>query len=457
MSNNISTFKNRVLNASFWSIGGNVITNGIRFGSNLIMTRLLVPEAYGLMSLALVFIFGLHFFTDIGFGQNLVQNKRNDTHFINTIWTMRALHGCIIWLLAILVALCIMQLNRFGVFPTNSVYTDQLLPYLIIAIGFSSVITGFESTNLMLGVRNLSIKTNISIKLLSQICALIFMLGFAYLYHSVWALVLGQFVGSLVQTVCSHKLIEGEKNYFRWDKTAIQEVFHFGKWIFFCSILAFIYSSSDKLLLAGLVDAKTLGFYSIATLLAFTLKDLITNLMVSVGFPTLSETFRDRPESLKSVFYKFRIPIDVVSLLLLGFIFAASTTIVEILYDDRYISAGWMLQIFALTFFELRYKLAGECFMAMGKPKLITYLILLDIVLLYILGYILFYLFGIKGIVLAFACSSIGTIPLTFYYMHKFGILDIKRELIPLPLIFVGYGMGMLFVWLVHLLNLNFR
>jgi O-antigen/teichoic acid export membrane protein len=457
MNKKTNTFKSRVLNASFWSVGGNITTQVIRFATSLIMTRFLVPEAYGLMALAQVFIFGLHFFTDIGFGKNLVQNKRSDPAFTNTVWTMRALHGCIIWMLAILIALVVWQLNRKGIFPANSVYTDSLLPILIVAIGFCSVITGFESTKLMLGVRNLSIKMNISIRIFSQLCGLVTMVIYAYYYRSVWALVLGQIVVSVVQTVCSHQLIKGENNYFHWDNSAVKEVFSFGKWIFFCSILAFIYSASDKLLLAGLVDAKTLGYYAIATLLAFAIKGLITNVMVSVGFPTLSETYRDRPESLKSVFYKLRIPIDIASLLLMGFMFAASTTIVEILYDDRYASAGWMLQIFALIFFELRYKLSGECFMAIGKPKLITYLIMIDIVVLYALGYFFFYLYGIKGIVLAFASSSIATIPFVLYYMHKFGILDVKRELLPLPLIPVGYGLGLLFVWLVNLLNLSFR
>jgi O-antigen/teichoic acid export membrane protein len=192
-------------------------------------------------------------------------------------------------------------------------------------------------------------------------------------------------------------------------------------------------------------------------LLAFALKDLVTNLMLSVGFPTLSETFRERPESLKTVFYKLRIPIDIVSMLLVGFIFAAGTTIVEILYDDRYVSAGWLLQIFALIFFELRYKLSGECYMAMGKPRLITHFIMLDIVVLYALGYFFFYWLGLKGIVLAFASSSIATIPLNLYYMRKFGILDVRRELLPLPLIPVGYGLGLLFVWLVNFFHLGFR
>lgn len=457
MNTKINTLKSRVLNASFWSVGGNITTQVIRFATSLIMTRLLVPEAYGLIALAGVFIYGLHFFTDIGFGQNLVQNKRSDTAFVNTVWTMRALHGSAIWLLSILLGLGIKLLNGLDTFPVGSVYADPLLPNLIIAIGFCSVISGLESTKLMIGVRNLSIKANILIRISSQIIGLIAMVVFAYYYRSVWALVLGQVVVSLVQSICSHKLIEGEKNQFQWDKSAVKEVFHFGKWIFFCSILAFIYSASDKLLLAGLVDAKTLGYYAIATLLAFAIKDLVVNLIVSVGFPTLSETYRDRPESLKSVFYKLRVPIDAVSFLLMGFIFASSTTIVEILYDDRYASAGWMLQIFALIFFELRYKLSGECFRAMGKPNLITYLIFLDIVLLYALGYFLFNLFGIKGIVLAFATSSIGTIPLVLYLMKKFGILDIRRELLQLPLIPVGYGLGLLFVWLVNLLHLSFR
>lgn len=444
--NNKNSFKQRVLNAGIWSLSGNLTTQIIRFATNLIMTRLLVPEAYGLMAIAQVIIMGLYLFTDFGFNQNLVQNKRSDASFVNTVWTIKVIHGCFIWIMSILASLSLMQLNMLNVFPVTSVYVDPVLPLLIITIGFSSVISGFESTKMILGIRNLSIKTNIFIKIFSQLCGLVGMIIFAYYQHSVWALVLGHLLASTIQSACSHVLIKGERNQFCWSKSVIKEIFHFGKWIFFCSIAAYIYSASDRLLMGGLVDSATLGYYAIATLLATAIKDLITSMIINVGFPALSEAYREKPESLKSVFYKLRIPIDTTSMLLVGFLFATSTTIVGLLYDKRYESTGWMLQVISLSFLELRYKLSGECYMAIGKPKLIMHLILLDIAILYILGYFGFQWFGIKGLIWVFACSSLATIPLNLFYMKKFGILDWKLEFLALPLIPVGYLLGLGFV-----------
>ena len=54
------SFKQRVIQSSLWIFSGNALTQIIRFVSNLIMTRLLAPEMFGLMALAGVFIFGLN-------------------------------------------------------------------------------------------------------------------------------------------------------------------------------------------------------------------------------------------------------------------------------------------------------------------------------------------------------------------------------------------------------------
>jgi O-antigen/teichoic acid export membrane protein len=129
------------------------------------------------------------------------------------------------------------------------------------------------------------------------------------------------------------------------------------------------------------------------------------------------------------------------------------SSIVALLYDSRYAEAGWILQILAVSIFELRYRLSGECFMAMGKPRLITYLIILDLVLLYVLGVLAFSNYGFKGAVWALSISAIATIPLNLYYQNKYGVLDWKRELIALPLLLVGYGLGLLVKYFLTLIS----
>jgi O-antigen/teichoic acid export membrane protein len=439
------TFKKRVLESSIWNFGGNILSQIIRFVSNLIMTRMLAPEMFGLMAIANVFIFGLHLISDLGLTQSLIQSKRTDDAFINTIWTTQVVRGWLIWGVSILVSLLLVLLGHLNLWAGGSVYSDPQLPFILIAIGFGTVISGYESTKLALNSRSLSIKKNIFISIASQLVGILAMFLWVYFSKTVWALVIASLVASLTQTILSHYMIHGKRNHFLWDKHSFQEVLSFGKWIFLSSILGFLLSSSDRLLLGAMVDAKTLGVYAIAFFMYSAIRDLFANVIHNVCFPALSETFRDSPDKLKTIFYKLRLPFDVALLFVTGLIFISSQTIVELLYDNRYVAAGWILQILAISLFEIRYRIAGECYMAIGKPKLNTNLILVNLIILYISTPIAFSYFGLKGIVWVVALAPISVIPLHFFYLSMHKILDIKNELLVLPCLGLGVITGYVF------------
>ena len=61
----------------------------LRLASNLILTRLLFPEAFGVMAMVSVFLMGLAMFSDVGVGPAIMQSKRGDDRdFLNTAWTI---------------------------------------------------------------------------------------------------------------------------------------------------------------------------------------------------------------------------------------------------------------------------------------------------------------------------------------------------------------------------------
>ena len=92
----------RVLRAGAWTLGSYAAGQFIRLGSNLIMTRLLMPEMFGLMALAHVLIAGLHMFSDLGLHHSVVQHQRGDDPvFLDTVWTVQIVRGGVIWLAAL--------------------------------------------------------------------------------------------------------------------------------------------------------------------------------------------------------------------------------------------------------------------------------------------------------------------------------------------------------------------
>ena len=109
------------------------------------MTRLLVPEMFGVMAIAYVVMTGLAMFSDLGLKPSVVQSRRgSDPVFLNTAWATQILRGLLLWLLALIASLLIYAANRIGMAPRGSAYTDPSLPFVIATLSITAVTGGFE-------------------------------------------------------------------------------------------------------------------------------------------------------------------------------------------------------------------------------------------------------------------------------------------------------------------------
>ena len=84
-----------VLRGSMITIGGRLIGTVIRFGSNLVLTHLLVPEYFGVMAIVNVTLVGLHMFSDLGVGTAIIQSEHGDQPcFLRTAFSLQVSAGC---------------------------------------------------------------------------------------------------------------------------------------------------------------------------------------------------------------------------------------------------------------------------------------------------------------------------------------------------------------------------
>jgi O-antigen/teichoic acid export membrane protein len=280
------------------------------------------------------------------------------------------------------------------------------------------------------------------IDLVCQITALLFMLAWVAVDRSIWALAVGSLLSSLLRVVLSNRLLPGPANRLHWDAAAFHEILHFGKWIFATSIVGFLAANGDRLMLGGMTDAKTLGMYSIAFFMVSAMKDVFAKLIQNVAFPALSEVARERPAMLKETYYKVRAPLDILTLLAAGVLFFAGHLLIHILYDHRYYPAGHMLEILSIGLLELRYSVAGQCFMALGKPQLLVPIIAIQAATLYGLMPLAFSWWGLDGALWVIGGSVLMTLPLTFYFKIKLGLFDGMRELRTVPWLICGMALG---------------
>lgn len=311
---------------------------GMRIGGNLLLTRLLFPEAFGLMALVQVVIRGVEMFSDVGVRGSIIFNKRGkDPVFLDTAWTVQIIRGGILTILVALLAV-----------PAAHFYEEPALVWLLPAVGVTPLIRGFASTSRHSLTREVVLGKLVRLDLTAQAMGLVTMVGLALIWKSVWALALGGLVAALATTLMSHHLIPGYRNRFRYEKSAARSLFHFGKWIFFAVLFAFLIEQADRLVLGRVVTAAELGVYSVAAVVARMVTRMISKLSFSVLQPVFARLHEQDRKVMRAKILRMRALVLAAALPPLWFLAVFGDRLIELLYDERYIDAGWMVKIVAV-------------------------------------------------------------------------------------------------------------
>jgi O-antigen/teichoic acid export membrane protein len=243
------------------------------------------------------------------------------------------------------------------------------------------------------------------------------MIIWAWIAPSVWALVGGTLIASVLRLVLSHTMIPGPRMGLNWEKDHLQEIVRFGRWIAVSSFATFIAQQSDVILLGILMPGSVLGLYAVAKLLADAGEGLLEKLNGALALPVMGEVLRKDPSKLQDRYYRFRLPIELTAGLLSGCLFAAGQFVVNFLYDARYAEAGSMLSILALGTAIYPFLIIRSAFAATGDAHLFA---------------------AIGGVALHRIIPSIAAI----FLAHKRDWISIPQELRIIPAFVVGVLIG---------------
>ena len=329
----------RAARSSVFTILGYGGSQFLRLLSNLILTRLLFPEAFGLLSLVWVFMVGLQNFSDIGIATSIQQNKRgDDPEFLDTAWTLQVVRGLLLWGLTIVLAQ-----------PVATFYDAPQLAQLLPVVGLTLLIAGFFPARKESANRHLMLGRVTMLDLGAQAFGLVVGVLIAWLTGSIWALVFSAVATSAVQLVFYNLFLPGRKSRFGFDKSSAAEIAKFGSWIFFSTIAGFIFSQGDKLVLGKFLSLHALGIYNIG----FFWASFPLMLGGMVVWKVLIPVYRERPPAQSSdnfrALQKLRFALTGGLFVMLVFLALSGVVMVHVLYDDRYVLAGGVLVMVAIV------------------------------------------------------------------------------------------------------------
>ncbi len=399
----------QALRATFWSILEYGSGIGLRVVSSLVLTRLLLPAYFGEVTLVMTLIVGITLLSDIGLAPSVVQSPRGDDPvFLNTAWTIQWIRGIILWFVAVAIS-----------WPMAAFYNNPRLRILIPVLALSTLISGFNSTNLLTLSRHLGVRRLFAIDGSAALLSLIVTLIWAYYWPSVWAIIAGQILLNLYRLLLSHIpfITPGVRNSLCWDRSSIHSIVHFGKWIMVGTAFYFFASQADRLILGKLVSLTMLGIYGIAYQISDIPRAIISALSNKVLFPFTSKMVHLPMDEFRKRYLRYRFYILLAGCSLLSIMVIWGDLLVLKLYDHRYHEAAWMIPIFALglwqtilcqTIFPVLLSLGKSKYSAMANaPYCIAILIGIPLA---------FHFFGMKGAVIAVAAGD-----LPFYLVSQIG------------------------------------
>lgn len=404
----------------------------IRLASNLILTRLLYPEVFGVMTLIMVVIQGLNNFSDMGITPAILQSRRgDDPDFLDTAFTMQAMRGVWLWLGCCVLAL---PVARFYEVP-------ELVWYLPVA-GLTAVLSGLLPTRIETANRQLQLGRLTLVELASALAGTVVSILLAAAIGSAWALVIGLVLGAAIKIGMAMAMLPGHRNRLRWDRSAAAELINFGKWIFPSTVLGFAIAQGDKAVLGKYLTMAELGIYNIGYFLASFPLLLGIAVISRVMIPIYRATTESGPDEIAHAHQRLRRMRAALTggfLALLVLMAVLGPWLVGLLYDERYEEAGPLVRLIACATIPSLIGLSyDQSALAAGDSRGFFRLTLLRSVLFIALFVAGVHYGGIAGGLAGQAMASVLAYPALALLARRHGVWDPVHDAV-----FAAIGLAM--------------
>ena len=188
------SLKIKSMRAAFWSLLGKCGSYFLRFLSSIILTRILFPEAFGLMATATIILTLVQLFSDTGIRTAIIQNPRGaEPVFLNSAWIIAIGRGLFLSLAVFLVAS-----------PLAGFYEQPQLKGILMIMACSLLIEGFENPALSLIIKNFRTERQVVFEISTHLLSIITSIVLALTLRSVYSLAFGSVALVLFRLIGSY-------------------------------------------------------------------------------------------------------------------------------------------------------------------------------------------------------------------------------------------------------------
>lgn len=352
------SWKNKLLRGTLWSMLMRWSMKFLGLGSMIIVARLLSPEDYGIIAMAMLLIEFSDTLLNTSAEAALLRQPSRDRCYIDTAWTLRLLQSVLIAVLLIAVGPWAAEFFR-----------EPRLPDVLLWMSLGLVIAGLGNIGPVLERKDLNFGIEVRIAIQSKVASVLVNIGAALWLQSYWALILGGLAGHLISTVLSYTLHAYRP---RFSLQRVGEMWNYSQWMLLSGIGMFVARRIDEAWAARISTPMQLGYYKNASEIGAMVSSEFSGPLIRALFPVVS-SLQDQPAEMRKavmqtigVVNRFTLPASV------GLACLAAPA-VRVLLGEQWLGAATMLAIFSVVG-GIRFLVSpyNVLFMAVGRSKVVA-------------------------------------------------------------------------------------
>lgn len=252
-----SSLTGTVLRNGVWVVAGNIFTRLSGVIRIMILGRLLQPADLGIAALVTSMYIWLEQLGQTGLQTTLLQKQGDIRPHLCTAWTINLSRSALATLVMFLTAPFAAQW-----------FNMQDLANMLRVASFGFVILALQSPALVYTRRELNFDKEVQVNAISTLAGLIVVIVAAVQLRNAWAVIFAVLCTQVCQAALSY-WIQPFRPRLEYDRNIARELFSFSRWLMLNNIALFPFRYLPPILIGKLLGPGPLGFYQVASQLAF--------------------------------------------------------------------------------------------------------------------------------------------------------------------------------------------
>ena len=298
----------------------------LKFGSTIVLARLLIPEDYGLIGMATVVVGFVEYFKDLGLSAATIQRQQINHQQVSTLFWINLAIGCLV---AVTVALLAPAIATF--------YQEPRLKAVTCALAINFIFGGLTVQHQALLRRQMQFSSLAKIEIIAMAVGVVAAIITASLGWGYWALVVMLMATSMTNAIgvwiaCSWRPGLPKRN------CGVGSMLAYGGNLTGFGLVNYFSRNLDNILIGRVWGSGQLGLYAQAYKLLLLPIQQINNPINSVALPTLA-SLQTEPQKYSRYYYKAILLITTLGMPIVAFMFATADQLILLILGKQWLGA----------------------------------------------------------------------------------------------------------------------